>query len=145
MEDFNYLSDYITDKSSRIGIAALVGKLSPKTSSHKSGWAYHLANQCLNAGFENVEVIFEKNTLKINLKEYPIVNQLIIIGEKTKNFKNQIKKVINSKENKSLINSNLAKDVNLIKNLYSSSGYNFAKVEAKLKKLTMKITTFYLR
>jgi outer membrane protein insertion porin family len=85
--------------------------------------------------FENVEVIFEKGTLKINLKEYPIVNQLIIIGEKSKNFKDQIKKVINSKENKSLINSNLAKDVNLIKNIYSSSGYNFAKVEAKLKKI----------
>lgn len=62
MEDFKYLSDYITDKSSRIGIAALVGKLSPKTSSHKSGWAYHLANQCLNAGFENVEVITETET-----------------------------------------------------------------------------------
>ena len=57
MAEFKYLSDYISDKSSRIGIAALVGKLSPKESSHKSGWAFHLANQCINAGYTNVEVI----------------------------------------------------------------------------------------
>ena len=57
MTEFKYLSDYISDKSSRIGIAALVGKLSPKESSHKSGWAFHLANQCKSAGYENVEVI----------------------------------------------------------------------------------------
>lgn len=57
MTEFKYLSDYISDKSSRIGIAALVGKLSPKESSHKSGWAFHLANQCVNAGYTNVEVI----------------------------------------------------------------------------------------
>lgn len=59
MSELKYLSDYISDKSSRIGIAALVGKLSPKISSHKSGWAYHLANQCVNAGYENVDVITE--------------------------------------------------------------------------------------
>ena len=32
--------------------------------------------------FENVEVLFKNNTLTINLKEYPTINQLIIIGEK---------------------------------------------------------------
>ena len=62
MTELSYLTDYITDKSARIGIAALVGKLSPKISSHKSGWAYHLANQCVNAGYENVEVITSVDT-----------------------------------------------------------------------------------
>ena len=61
MSELKYLSDYISDKSYRIGIAALVGKLSPKISSHKSGWAYHLANQCVNAGYENVDVITDTN------------------------------------------------------------------------------------
>jgi len=34
--------------------------------------------------FENVEIRFEKNILKLNVKEYPVVNQLIILGEKKK-------------------------------------------------------------
>ena len=85
--------------------------------------------------FENVEVSFKNNILTINLKEYPTINQLIIIGEKSTKYINEIKRVINSKEKKSLNNSNLAKDVNIIKSLYSSLGYNFVKVETSLKKI----------
>ena len=85
--------------------------------------------------FENVEVLYKNKNLVINLKEYPTINQLVIVGEKTKKFKDQIRKIISSKEKKSLNRSNLIKDVNLIKNLYSSLGYNYAEVEAKLNKL----------
>jgi hypothetical protein len=62
MSEFKYLTDYVTDKSSRIAIAALVGKLSPKESSHKSGWAFHLANQITNLGCERVDVITDTET-----------------------------------------------------------------------------------
>ena len=86
--------------------------------------------------FENVEVLFNNNELIVNLKEYPTINQLIIIGEKSKKFENQIKKVINSKEKSSLVKSNLVKDTNLIRDLYSSLGYNFANVETRLKKIS---------
>ena len=85
--------------------------------------------------FENVEIKFEENNLIVNLKEYPVINQLLILGEKSKKLEDEIKKIINSKENKSLNKSNLAKDVNIIKSLYSSLGYNFAEVEAKLNKI----------
>ena len=85
--------------------------------------------------FENVEILFNDNTLIVNLKEYPTINQLIIIGEKSKKFEDEIKKIISSKQKKSLNKSNLAKDIELIKSVYSSSGYNFVKVEAKLKKI----------
>ena len=85
--------------------------------------------------FENVQILFEKNTLIINLKEYPTINQLIIVGEKNKNYVNEIKKNILSKQKKYLNKSNLAKDIDLIKRLYSSLGYNFVKVETKLKKI----------
>ena len=85
--------------------------------------------------FENVEVLYEKNILIINLKEYPTINQLIIIGEKSNKFENEIKKLIYSKQKKSLNKSNLAKDIDIIKSLYSSLGYNFAKVETKIKEI----------
>ena len=55
--------------------------------------------------FENVKISFKNDTLIIDLKEYPIVNQLIIVGEKTKKFENEIKRLINSKSKKSLIKS----------------------------------------
>ena len=85
--------------------------------------------------FDDVKVSLSNNILTVNLKEYPIVNQLIIIGEKSKKYKDQIKKLIKTKEKKSLVKSNLAKDINLIEKLYSSLGYNFAKAEAKLRKI----------
>ena len=85
--------------------------------------------------FEDVKISLNNNILIIDVKEYPIINQLIIIGEKSKKYKDQIKKLIKSKEKRSLVKNFLARDVDLIKNLYSSVGYNFAEVEAKLKKI----------
>ena len=85
--------------------------------------------------FDDVKVSLSNNILTVNLKEYPIVNQLVIIGEKSNKYKDQIKKLINTKEKKSLVKSKLSKDINLIEKLYSSLGYNFAKAEAKLRKI----------
>lgn len=52
-----YFTDLEKDKLIRIGIASLVGKLSSKLTSHKSGWAFHLANQLKHAGYQNVQVL----------------------------------------------------------------------------------------
>ena len=76
--------------------------------------------------FENVSVNLINNTLTVTLKEYPIINQLIILGEKSNNYKDQIKKIIKLKEKRSFIKSYLAKDIELIKDLYASAGYNLA-------------------
>ena len=85
--------------------------------------------------FEDVKVNFANNVITINLKEYPFVNQLVILGEKSNNFKDQIKKLISIKEKRSFVKSFLAKDIDLIKQLYSSLGYNSSKVEVKIKKI----------
>ncbi len=85
--------------------------------------------------FELVDVNLENKVLKINLKEYPVINQLIITGEKKSANKEQIKKIIKLKEKSSFIRSYLSKDIELIKKLYSSLGYNFSNVEAKIKQI----------
>jgi len=85
--------------------------------------------------FSDVVVKIENSVLKINVKEYPFVNQLVLVGEKTKKFKEQIIKLIKTKEKRSFIKSYLAKDIELIKNLYSSLGYNFSKVDVKIKEV----------
>ena len=83
--------------------------------------------------FEDIQIELKNNILKINLKEYPIINQLIIIGEQKKTYREQIKKLIQLKANKPFIRPYLAKDVSVIKTLYSSLGFNFVEVETKVK------------
>ena len=56
-----------------------------------------LKNLYLTDFFENVSVEINNNTLKVDLKEYPVVNQLIIVGEKSTKFKNEIKKLLELK------------------------------------------------
>ncbi len=85
--------------------------------------------------FEDVQISLENNVLIINLKEYPVINQLIVVGEKNKRYLDQIKKIIITKERRSFIKSNLSKDIEIIKRLYSSLGYNSPKIETKLKEL----------
>ena len=88
--------------------------------------------------FEDIKISLEQNVLKINLVEYPVISQLILIGEPSKKYSEQIKKQMGLKEKQSFIKSYLSKDIELIKNLYSTIGYNSSKIEAKVKKLNDK-------
>ena len=83
--------------------------------------------------FEDVKVSIINNELNIEVKEFPFVDQLIIVGEASKKYRDQIKKIIKTKEKRSLIISNLSKDIELIKTLYSNAGYNSTNIEIKTK------------
>ena len=73
--------------------------------------------------------------MTLNLKEYPIINQIIRRGEPSKKYTEEIKKNLRLKEKSSFIKTYLANDVEIIKKLYSSVGYNFAKVETKINQI----------
>jgi len=85
--------------------------------------------------FEDVNIEIRNRKLIINLIEYPVINEIVLIGEQNTRVKNQIKKIISSKEKNSFIKNNLNKDVNLIKKLYSSLGYKFSQVETKVRNI----------
>ncbi len=85
--------------------------------------------------FEDIKIRLEDNVLYLNLKEYPVISQLIFLGEDSKKIRDQIKKVISSKEKRSFIKSKLSKDIELIRKLYSSIGYNNSKIETKIKRI----------
>ncbi len=85
--------------------------------------------------FKKIDISLNNNILKINLEEYPVVNQLILLGEQNKSYEKEIKKLIRLKEKQSFVESFLTKDIEIIKQLYSSLGYNFAKVDAKVRNL----------
>ena len=85
--------------------------------------------------FEDVKVEIKKDVLIINLKEYSVINKLIFLGEPSNRIKSEIKKNIRSKEKGSFIKSYISQDIETIKTLYSSIGYNFSKIEAKINKI----------
>lgn len=66
-----YFTDLEKDTSKRIAISALVGKLSSKPTSHKSGWAFHLANQLRHAGYKNVTVVTDNSAWDVT--KYDII------------------------------------------------------------------------
>ena len=86
--------------------------------------------------FEDVKINFVNGVLKINLIEYPIINSLVIVGEPSNKYKEAIKKILELKEKDSFIENRLQRDVKKIKNIYGENGYNFAKVDTKIKKGT---------
>lgn len=86
--------------------------------------------------FEDIDIEIIQNTMNIKVKEYPFINQLIISGEETKNYTDQIKKVIELKEKRSFIKSFIKSDIEKIKSLYSYAGYNSPRIEIKTKKIS---------
>ena len=85
--------------------------------------------------FEDINVEIKNKILTLNLKEYPIINQIIIRGEPSKKISEEIKKNLKLKEKNSFIKSYLANDINIIKRLYSSIGYNFVEIDTKVNEL----------
>ncbi len=83
--------------------------------------------------FENIEINLSNNILTVSVTEYPVINQLVILGEPSNKIKEQIKKQIKLKEKDSFILSNLSSDIEIIKRLYASIGFNFATIETKTK------------
>ncbi len=93
--------------------------------------------------FEDIKVSVSNNTLFIKLIEYPIINEIIIVGETASKFKEQIKKQIKSKKNGPFVKSFISDDETTIKKLYSSLGFNFLEVNSKVEKFPNKIVNIY--
>ena len=83
--------------------------------------------------FQEITIDLTNGLLKINLVEYPVINELIILGEDAKKYKEEIRKIIKSKEKDSFIEKNVAKDIKTIKKIYSSIGYNFVNINTKVR------------
>ena len=79
--------------------------------------------------FDTVEVKIENTVLIINLKENPIVQNLIVKGIKNKDTLNEIKKLISIKEKNPYIADQLDAEVRKIKNFIQEGGYYFSDIE----------------
>jgi outer membrane protein insertion porin family len=85
--------------------------------------------------FSNISTSFLNGVLKINVKENPIINSIIIEGEEAKKYKKVILRMLALKEKGSYIESDINQDVQAIKNFYKSLGYYTAEVAANIQEL----------
>ena len=112
------------------------GEIKPKGSDFSNSDINNILKNLYSTNFfEDVNIEIRNKKLIINLIEYPVINEIVLIGEQNTRVKNQIKKIISSKEKNSFIKNNLNKDINLIKKLYSSLGYKFSQVETKVRNI----------
>jgi len=85
--------------------------------------------------FSDISTSFSNGVLRINVKENPIVDSIIIEGEVTEKYKKVILKMLALKEKGSYIESDINQDVQIIKNFYKSLGHYTAKVTANIQEL----------
>ena len=85
--------------------------------------------------FSDISTSFSNGILKINVKENPIIDSIMIEGEPTKKYKQAILQMLALKEKGSYIESDISQDVQTIKNFYKSLGYYTAEVTANIQEL----------
>jgi outer membrane protein insertion porin family len=85
--------------------------------------------------FSNISTSFSNGVLRINVKENPIIDSIIIEGEAAKKYKQAILKMLALKEKGSYIESDINQDIHIIKNFYKSLGYYTAEVAANIQEL----------
>jgi len=85
--------------------------------------------------FSNISTSFSNGVLRINVEENPIIDSIIIEGEKAKKYKKAILQMLALKEKSSYIESDITQDVQIIKNFYKSLGYYTAEVVANIREL----------
>jgi len=81
--------------------------------------------------FSKISTNFSNNILKISVVENPIINSVIIEGEKAKKYKKVILDIISLKEKSAFVESDIKNDIQIVKSFYNSLGFYSAEVEAK--------------
>jgi len=84
--------------------------------------------------FSDISTNFLNGVLKINVKENPIIDSIIIEGEQAEKYAKAILKMLALKEKGSYIESDINQDLQIIKNFYKSLGYYTAEATANIQK-----------
>ena len=84
--------------------------------------------------FEDIKLTLTNGTLNVVVKEYPIINAIVFEGEKSNQVRKKVVEKLSLKEKQSFIENKLLQDINLVKKIYATIGFNFANVETKIEK-----------
>jgi len=85
--------------------------------------------------FSNISVKLENNLLTITVKENPLINSIVLEGEKADKFKEKLIELLTLREKGSFVENSVKQDVNIIKMFYRSLGYYFVKIDSEIEKL----------
>jgi outer membrane protein insertion porin family len=86
--------------------------------------------------FKNISVELENNELKIIVEENPIINTIVFNGEDAKKYKELLRDLLSLKEKSAFFQSNIKRDINLIKDFYRAQGFYFVKIDAEIETLS---------
>ena len=95
--------------------------------------------------FQNINVSISGDVLKVLVKEAAQINNVEIIGEPTKRIRDAIIKSIRLKKGGIYKETYLKADIEQLKILYSTLGYNFAEVEAKVENFENDVLNLYIQ
>ena len=85
--------------------------------------------------FSDISITIENNQLNIDVKENPLIENIVFNGEKAKKYQDKIKELLKLTENNSFVESNIKSDINLVMAFYRAQGFYFAKIDAEIEKL----------
>ena len=84
--------------------------------------------------FNDIQILIENKTLIIKLSENPIIENIEIIGIKSKKFKENILENMVLKNRMSYTENQLQRDIDSINNILKANGFYFSKVQSSLEK-----------
>ena len=84
--------------------------------------------------FEDIAISLNNGILKIIVKEYSSINDVTIEGEASSTVRKKVLESLQLKAKDSFIENKLSDDINTIKKIYASIGFNFVDVDAKIEK-----------
>ncbi len=86
--------------------------------------------------FDDIRTSIKNGVLEIIIKEYPIINSITVEGEPKEERIKQLKDTIQTKKNSPYIKNIVSDDIEIIKKLYLSQGFNFTKINSKIEEIT---------
>ena len=85
--------------------------------------------------FSNISIELRDGRLNIIVKENPIINSLVLKGEKAEKYKTAITEKLILREKTSFLENYIKSDINLIKTFYRQLGFYFVKIDLDVEKL----------
>jgi len=86
--------------------------------------------------FSSVSAEIKNKNLYINVKEFPLINQIIFEGEKSEKYLEKLDEYLTLKESVSFSKDKLNRDVNTIKEFYKQAGYYFVDLNVDIEELS---------
>ena len=84
--------------------------------------------------FEDIKISVKNKILSIVVQEYSSINSVDLRGEKSKTVKKKVLELLQLKAKESFIENKLTEDINTLKKIYASMGFNFITIDSKIEK-----------